>query len=150
MRNTRRHWKMWQWITEKYIHTNSTNNKLIIWHNTFWHRVAANGVTWKSNLDVGQRCQKIGLSWTCFVSIVAHAPGMLGTVSLPPRIREPDKHVPWSLTSGFLWNRWRGNRSWHCRRMHNPQFYVSGKRPMAVRCPGAAFDNGYYLGLWHA
>ena len=25
--------------------------------------------------------------------------------------------------------RWRGKRSRHSRRMHNPQFYVSGKRP---------------------
>ena len=43
-------------------------------------------------------------------------------------------HVPWcmpgSLTSGFLWSRWRlgrGKRSRHSRRMRNPQFYVSGK-----------------------
>ena len=45
-------------------------------------------------------------------------------------------HVPWcmpgSLTSGFLWIRWRGKRSRHSWRMHNPQFYVSGKRPMKV------------------
>ena len=43
-------------------------------------------------------------------------------------------HVPWcmsgSLTSGFLWSRWRGKRSRHSRRMRNLQFYVSGKRPM--------------------
>ena len=25
---------------------------------------------------------------------------------------------------------WQGKRSWHSRRMRNPQFYVSGKRPM--------------------
>ena len=36
-----------------------------------------------------------------------------------------------SLTSGFLWSRWRGKRSRHSRRMHNPQCYVSGKMPMA-------------------
>ena len=35
-----------------------------------------------------------------------------------------------SLISGFLWSRWRGKRSRHSRRMRNPQFYVSGKRPM--------------------
>ena len=35
-----------------------------------------------------------------------------------------------SLTSGFLWSRWRGKRSRHSRRMRNPQFHVSGKRPM--------------------
>ena len=47
----------------------------------------------------------------------AHAPGMPGTFSPSPRVRDPDMHhgtcvthVPWcmpgSLTSGFLWN-WR-------------------------------------------
>ena len=72
---------------------------------------------------------------------VAHAPRMPGTLSPPPRVSGPDMHydtcvthVPWcmprSLTSGFLWSRWRGIRSRHSRRMRNPQFYVSGKRPM--------------------
>ena len=72
---------------------------------------------------------------------VAHALGMPGTFSPPPRISDPDMHqgtcvthVPWcisgSLTSGFLWNRWRGKRSRHSRRMRNLQFYVSGKRPI--------------------
>ena len=71
---------------------------------------------------------------------VAHAPEMPGTFSPPPRLSNPNMHhgmcvthVPWrmpgSLTSGFLWSRWRGKRSRHSRRMHNPQFYVSGKRP---------------------
>ena len=61
--------------------------------------------------------------------------------SPPPRVSDPDMHhntcvthVPWcmpgSLTSGFLWSWWRGKYSRHSRRMHNPQFYVSGKRPM--------------------
>ena len=69
---------------------------------------------------------------------VAHAPRMF---SPPPRVSDPGmhhgtcvSHVPWcmsgSLTSGFLWSRWRGKRSRHSRRMRNPQFYVSGKRPM--------------------
>ena len=43
-------------------------------------------------------------------------------------------HVPWcmsgSLTSGFLWSWWQGKRSRHSRRMRNPQFYVSCKRPI--------------------
>ena len=67
---------------------------------------------------------------------VAHAPGMPGTVSLPLWVSDPDMHlgtcvthVPWcvpgSLTSGYLWSRWRGKHSWH-----SPQFYVSGKRPL--------------------
>ena len=61
----------------------------------------------------------------------------------PPRISDPDMHhgtcvthVPWcmrrSLISGFLWSRWRGKRSRHSRRMRNPQFYVSGRRPIGV------------------
>ena len=73
----------------------------------------------------------------------AHGPGMPGTFSPPPRVSNPDMHhgtcvthVPWympgSLISGFLWCRWRGKRSRHSRRMRNPQFYVSGKKTMAV------------------
>ena len=72
---------------------------------------------------------------------VAHAPGMPGTFSPPPRYSDPDMHhgtclthVPWCMpglqTSGFLGSRWRGKRSRHSRRMRNPQFCASGKRPM--------------------
>ena len=47
-------------------------------------------------------------------------------------------HVPWcmpgSLTSGFLWSRWRGKCSQHSRRIRNPQFCVSGKKPIAHCC----------------
>ena len=41
--------------------------------------------------------------------------------------------MPGSLTSGFLWSRWRGKRSPHSRRMRNPQFYESGKKPMGAK-----------------
>ena len=72
---------------------------------------------------------------------VAHAPGMPRTFSPPPWVSDPDMHygtcvthVPWcmpgSLTSGFLWSRWRRKRSRHSRHMRNPQFFVSGKRPI--------------------
>ena len=71
---------------------------------------------------------------------VVHAPGMPGTFSPPPRVSDPDMHhgtcvtpvprcMPGSLTCGFLWSRWRGNRSRHSRRMHNLQFYVFDKSP---------------------
>ena len=67
--------------------------------------------------------------------------GMPGTFSPPPRLSDTDMHhdtcvthVPWcmpgSLTSVFLWSQWRGKRSRHSRRMHKPQFCISGKRPM--------------------
>ena len=76
---------------------------------------------------------------------VAQAPGISGTFSPPPRVSDPNMHhstcvtqAPWCmpglLTSGFLWSRWRGKGSRHCRRMRNQQFYVSGKRPMAYTC----------------
>ena len=76
---------------------------------------------------------------------VAHASGMPGKFSPPLRFSGPGMrhgtcvtHVPWcmpgSLTSGFLWSRWREKRSRHSRRMGNPQFCVSGKRPM-ISCP---------------
>ena len=52
---------------------------------------------------------------------VAHAPGMPGTFSPPPRVSDPDMHhgtcvthttwcMPGSLDSDFIWNRWRGKR----------------------------------------
>ena len=39
--------------------------------------------------------------------------------------------IPGSLTYSFLWG-WLGvgGRSRHSRRIHNPQFYVSGRRPI--------------------
>ena len=72
---------------------------------------------------------------------VAHAPGMPGAFSPPPRVSDPDMHhgtcvthVPWcmpgSLTSGFLWIRRRGKRSKRSRHMCNPLVCVSGKRPI--------------------
>ena len=75
---------------------------------------------------------------------VAHTPEMPGTFSPSPWVSDPDMHhgacvthVPWcmpgSLASSFLWSRWRGKRSRHYRRMRNPQFYVFGKRPIAMR-----------------
>ena len=38
---------------------------------------------------------------------------------------------------GIASPRWRGKRSRHSRHMHNPQFYVSGKRPILLKniCP---------------
>ena len=38
--------------------------------------------------------------------------------------------MPGSLTSGFLWSRRRGKSSRHSQHIHNPQIYVSGKRPI--------------------
>ena len=72
---------------------------------------------------------------------VAHGPGMPGTFSPPPRTSDPDMHhctcvthvlwcMPGSLTSGFLWSRWRGECFRHSRCMRNSQFYVSCKRLM--------------------
>ena len=93
---------------------------------------------------------------------VAHAPGMPGTFSPPPRVSDPDMHqgtcvthVPWcmpgSLTSGFLWSRWQGKRSRYSRRMRNPYFYVSGKRPMGIvihdvtKCTYCLVDQCYII-----
>ena len=73
--------------------------------------------------------------------LIGHSPGMPGTFSPPPWVSDSDMHhdtcmthLPWcmpgSLTSGFLWSRWRGKRPRHSRRIRNPQFYVSGEKPM--------------------
>ena len=64
---------------------------------------------------------------------IAHAPGMPGSFSPPPRVSDPGMHhgmcvthMPWcmlgSLTSGSLWSWWYGNCSRHSRRMRSPQF----------------------------
>ena len=98
---------------------------------------------WWRNTHMSQGISRYG-SLTRSVKLqVAHAPGMPGTFSPPPRVSDPDmhhrtcvSHLPWcipgSLISGFLWSRWRGKRSRVSRRMHNLQFYVPGKRPIAM------------------
>ena len=53
-------------------------------------------------------------------------------------------HVPWCMP-GSPTRRWQGKRSQHTRRMRNPQFHVSGKRPMvsirpAIICFGQNLD----------
>ena len=64
-------------------------------------------------------------------------------------------HVPWcmpgSLTHGFLCRRWRGKRSRHSQRMRNPQFYVSGKWPIAFLSSferGAKLNNSGLIFTW--
>ena len=72
---------------------------------------------------------------------VAHAPGMPGTFSSPPTSKETAslrsrhasrrvRHARAVMHVGIANPRWQRKRSRHSRRMHNPQFYVSGKRPM--------------------
>ena len=68
-----------------------------------------------------ERWQTIRTWASCQIRKIAgaHAPGMPGTFSPSPQVSDPDMHpgtcvthVPWcmpgSLTSGFRWNRWRG------------------------------------------
>ena len=62
---------------------------------------------------------------------------LAGTFSPPPRVSDLDMHH-----GGFLWSRWRGKRSWHSRCMRNPQFCVSGKRPMTT-------TNKWRIHRWH-
>ena len=51
-------------------------------------------------------------------------------LAIPTCITARAWRMPGSITSDFLLSRWRGKRSLHSRRMRNPQFCVSGKRPM--------------------
>ena len=89
---------------------------------------------------------------------VVHTPGIPGMFSPPPRVSDPDMHhgmcvmhVPWcmpgSLTIGYVGG---GGRSRHSRRMRNPQFYVSGIRPMWRHCDSRPIDvagDGRVLGI---
>ena len=72
---------------------------------------------------------------------VAHAPGMPGMFPTPPisnettslRSRHASRHVRHAravMHVGITNPRWRGKCSRHSRRMCNPQFCVSGKRPI--------------------
>ena len=108
--------------------------KLQVWH-------------WNEGMHFGDFCHFLHCTWSCHRGYysdaaneplircvkfrVAHAPGMPGTSSPPPRLSDPDMHhgtcvthVPWcmprSLTSCFLLIRWRGKRSRHSRRIRNP------------------------------
>ena len=87
-----------------------------------------------------------------------HATGMPGTFSPSLGVSDPDMHhgtcvthLPWympaSLTSGFLWNRWRRKRSRHSRRMRNPHFYVSGKK-MSID-PSTDISNEHHMEVYH-
>ena len=84
----------------------------------------------------------------------AHAPGMPGTFSLPPRVGDTDMHhgtcvTPESLTSSFLWSRRRGETFPAGKRMRNPQLYVSGKRPMSHwHRPRSPYRSQSGLDIW--
>ena len=73
---------------------------------------------------------------------VAHVPGMPGTFSpatdfketTSQRSRHASRHVRHAravMHVGIAYPQWLGKRSRHSRHMPNPQFYVSGKRPMS-------------------
>ena len=59
---------------------------------------------------------------------VVYAPGMPGTFSPPPRVSDHVRHARAVVHAGVAWEK-RSRYSW---RMCNPQFDVSGKRPMVV------------------
>ena len=52
-----------------------------------------------------------------------------------PLVSDPGMHhgtcARAAIYAGIANPRWRGKRSRHSRRMRNPQFRVSGKRPMS-------------------
>ena len=73
---------------------------------------------------------------------VAYAPGMPGTFSSPPtskktasqRSRHASRHVRHArplMHVGIANPQWQGKRFRYSQRVRNPQFYVSGKRPMS-------------------
>ena len=58
--------------------------------------------------------------------------GNIGNVFPTPRVSDPDIHhwfIPGSLASGSIWSQWWGKRPRHSQLIHNPQSYVSDKRP---------------------
>ena len=75
----------------------------------------------------------------------------LASFALLPRVLDKQHTrspviIPGLLSSGFLWSRWRGKHSRHSRRMCNPQFSVSGKRPIR---PTTLTDDKQNPELWY-
>ena len=72
-----------------------------------------------------------------------------------PQVSDPDMHhgtcvthVPWCMSGSPTCNG-RGKRSRHSRHMRNPQFYVSGKRPMApIFSREDELTHWYLCSLW--
>ena len=78
---------------------------------------------------------------------VAHAPGMPGTFSPPLRVSDSDMHhgtcvthVPWcmpeSLSSSFLWSRWRGKSFRYPRACVTRNFTYLARGPFSWRQSG--------------
>ena len=95
-------------------------------------------LSWSSSRSSGRQRGPL----TRYVKLrVVHAPGMQGTFSPPPtsketaskRSRHASRHVRVAravMHVGIANPRWRGKCSRYSWRMHNPQFCVSGKRPI--------------------
>ena len=108
------------------------------WHHKPWYWLLSPGLFWPRIYNAP--LVRYVKSW------VAHVPGMPGTFSPPPTSKETDswrlryasRHVRDAravMHVGVANPRVRGKRSRHSRPMRNPQFYVSGKRPMAGSSP---------------
>ena len=123
----------YDWVSTEHDWTAPVDN-VSVQPLTTWHRISQ---AWRRS-EIGLTPSHGPLARYVNLRVV-HAPGMPGTLSPSPRVSDPNIHhgtcvthvlwcMPGSLTSGFLWRRWRGKRHRHSRRMRNPQFYVSGKR----------------------
>ena len=109
--------------------------KRFVWPRLVKHAVGfpTHSERWKTQISHGLLIRYTKLR-------VAHAPGMPGTFSLPLISKETTNTRSWHASRHVrdaravmhvgianLW--WQRKRSRHSRRMRNPQFYVSGKRP---------------------
>ena len=102
------------------------------------------GFQWSNWNKRGQFYEVVHGPLTRYIKLrVAHAPGMPGTFSPPStseeaaskRSRHASRHVRDArvvMHLGIANPQWRGKPSRHSRRMRNPQFPVSGKRPMLI------------------
>ena len=90
-------------------------------------------------------CTHFNWPLTRYVKLqVGHEPEMPGMFSLPLTSKETASWWSWHASRqehdacavmhvGIVKTRWQGKRSRHYWCMHNPQFYISGKRPMDER-----------------
>ena len=93
-------------------------------------RPEANSTQWLTAMGLLPDRENFGLRRECRERFPRHRVSSDPAIHHGTRVTNTPWCMPGSLTSVFLWSQWWGERSRHSWRMHKPQFYVSGMRPM--------------------
>ena len=140
---------LWHWntsrITGPFVRGESTSHQGILQTNVseMWSFGASFVSLTEQDVEQSRQAPIIWTKWASYqtykIAACAENAGNVFPATVGWRYRHQGTcvtHVPWCmlglLASGFLWNQWRRKHSQHSQRMCNPQFYVSGTRPMTL------------------